>query len=518
MTTGWQTFPIEFKGGLISNLSPLQQGINEVGSAISLDNFEPAKEGGYRKVSGYSKYSNTAVPGIGSILGIHIVTETKTLVARANATFGYTQYFYGAGANWTGLDLTSAVGGKVRFSSYNFGSGIKVAMVDGVNPPAIYDEASNTMSFLTAVTDALGATHTITYKQTLFFAKGTNLIFAAPYSDSDFTPGSGAGVINTTREITGLAVFRDQLIIFSRNQIQRLVGSNSLDFQLLPITESIGCISPDTIQEFGGDILFMGPDGLRLLSATERTGDFALEVASDKINKTMQEFMQPGVTYTSLVIRSKAQYRIFKVVAGDTPDTAKGLLATKFSDQGASRIDWATLTGFKVEVSDSRYSPTGEGNEIILFGNNTGFIYKMDSGNSRDGGTIHCTYQSPFMPITDPQKRKSLYKMSLYIDTVGFFSVDVNLMFDLFKVDNYNGAVKAPTISLSNTASGEIVFYGSSEAIYGVARYGEDVDKVYDTPVIGSGKTFSLKIEENSTSAPFTLDTAVFEYKENDRQ
>ena len=40
MATQWQTFPIEFKGGLISNMSLLQQGTNAVGSAQTLTNFE----------------------------------------------------------------------------------------------------------------------------------------------------------------------------------------------------------------------------------------------------------------------------------------------------------------------------------------------------------------------------------------------------------------------------------------------------------------------------------------------
>lgn len=519
MATGWQTFPVEFKGGLISNLSPLQQGINEVGSAVILDNFEPTREGGYKKVLGYEKYSETLVPGIGSILGVRVVSDTKVLVARADPVFGRTRYFRGSGTSWTWVaPETAGVGGKVRSTSYNFGLGIKVAVVDGVNAPGIFTDSSNTLTFLTGLTDAIGATHVVVYKQTLFFANGTNLIFGAPYSDTDFTPATGAGIINTTREITGLVVFRDQLIIFSRNQIQRLVGSTAADFQLIPITENIGCIAPDTIQEFGGDILFMGPDGLRLLSSTERTGDFALEIASNKISKTAADFMSPGSSFVSAVIRSKAQYRLFRVSSVDTADSAKGLLATKFSDQGASRIDWSTLTGFRVEVIDSRYSPIGASEELILFGNNTGYIYKMDSGNSRDGSSIHCIYQSPFMPITDPQKRKTLYKMSLYIDTVGFFEASVNFLFDLFKVDNYNGAVKSPTVTLSNTAGGTIFFYGFPTSLYGEALYGEAVDNVYETPMIGSGKTFSLRLEEDSTDSPFTLDTAVFEYKENDRQ
>jgi len=518
VATGWQTFPVEFKGGLISNLSPLQQGTNAVGSAIALQNFEPSKDGGYKKVLGYAKFSETAVTGTGTLKGVIIVDDAKVIAARVNPTFGYTRYWYGTGTTWTSIATTAAVGGKVRHVSYNFGLGIKIALVDGANAAGIYDDATDTITFLTGVTDAVGASHAAVYKQTLFFAKGSNLIFGAPYSDSDFTPANGAGIINTAQDITGLIVFRDQLIVFSRNKIQRLVGSTAADFQLLPITEDIGCTYPDTIQEFGGDVMFMGPDGLRLLSATERLGDFGLEVTSDKINKTMMTFVSEASEFTSLVIRNKAQYRLFRVSSGDTADTAQGVLATKFSDQGASSIDWATMVGFKVAVADSNYPEVGTGKEIVIFGNDTGYVYKMEFGNSRDGSTIQCVYQSPFMPITDPQKRKTLYKMALYVDTVGLFEIDVNFHFDLFKVDNYNGAVQAPTITLANTAGGSVFFYGSSLAIYGTAVYGEDVDKVYDTPVIGSGKTFSFRIQEDSINASFTLDTAVFEFKEHDRQ
>ena len=58
MATQWQTFPIEFRGGLISNLSPLQQGSNAVGSATTLQNFESSKEGGYSKIKGFAKFSD----------------------------------------------------------------------------------------------------------------------------------------------------------------------------------------------------------------------------------------------------------------------------------------------------------------------------------------------------------------------------------------------------------------------------------------------------------------------------
>lgn len=517
MATGWQTFPVEFKGGLISNLSPLQQGINAVGSATILQNFESSREGGYKKVLGYTKFATDVVPGTGSVLGVKVLNNTEALAVRVNTSPGVSEYYVSSGTTWTSVGSAASAGNKVRGVSYNFGAGHHLLFVDSVNAPAKFDDTTNTLSFLTGVTDAVGASYVAVYKQTVFFAKGTNIIFGAPYSDTDFTVASGGGIINTAREITGLVVFRDQLIIFSRNQIQRLVGSTAADFQLVPITENIGCLFPDSIQEVGGDIMFVAPDGLRLLSATERIGDFGLEVASDPITKDATAFLTSGNDYTSLVIRSKAQYRIFESDPSIALDSAQGLTATKFSDQGASRVEWSKLAGFKVLCADGRYTAFGAASEIILFANNDGYVYRLESGNDRDGLPIKCIFQSPFMPITDPQKRKTVYKMALYIDTLGSFQIDVNFLFDIFKVDNYNGDVRAPTITLQNDG-GSVFFYGSSGAIYGTAVYSADVDKVYDTPVIGSGKTFAFRIEDNSGNVPFTLDTAVFEFKEHDRQ
>ena len=82
MATGWNTFPIEFKGGLISNMSLLQQGTNAVGSASTLQNFEVDKEGGYKKIRGYEKFTNFAIPGTGDVLGLKVVSNARTIAAR----------------------------------------------------------------------------------------------------------------------------------------------------------------------------------------------------------------------------------------------------------------------------------------------------------------------------------------------------------------------------------------------------------------------------------------------------
>lgn len=595
MATQWQTFPIEFRGGLISNLSALQHGTNAVGSATILQNFEPNKEGGYSKIRGYAKYSTTEVPGTGPIRAIKVISPGRIITARRNAS-SYTEYYYGTGTTWTSMATSASINGdKARHAEFNFDGDDKVVFVDGTNFPGIYNTNGNSMTFLTSAdsTDVSGAEHVAVFSNSVFYGNGRNLIFSAPYTADNFDQNNLSGVINVGANITGLAVFRDQLIIFTVNSIKRLTGKTANDFSLTSITDRIGCINGDTIQEVGGDIMYLSPDGIRLLSATDRIGDFALDVASDKIQKDAIDFLNTSSIFSSVILREKAQYRIFAYVSSERSNTAKGLLATKFISQGASGLSWATTKGIKAYVADSRYS---DDQETIAFGNDDGYIYELNFGNSFDTDIIEAIYESPFMPITDPQMRKTFYKMTLYAEPEGNMNLDVNLKYDFASATNKK-KVQPPTIKIEST--GNAVFnFGSSSALYtdiqtftatagqtdftlqdvpytvgtdadkvvveinnsattdftvasvadgdnyditvtltsganlddsvyieleppGVTEptsYGGVIDFFYQANVVGSGKTVALRIEDNSTNPTFTLDTALLEFSQNDRQ
>jgi hypothetical protein len=351
------------------------------------------------------------------------------------------------------------------------------------------------------------------FKTTVFFSKGSNLYFSAPSDSGDYSAANGGGVINVSHDITGLIAFRDQLIIFSRNNIQRLSGTTLADFQLNPITEGIGCLDPDTIQEVGGDIMYMSPDGIRLLGATDRIGDFSLEVASDPIADDVYKFAQSTSNFCSIVIREKAQYRIFGYTQSEQKKVARGLLVTKFSNQGASDLAWGETSGIKAFVADSKYT---EYSETIIFANEDGYVYKMETGYTFDGENIEAIYESPYMPISDPQIRKTFYKLTTYIDPKGSFNIDLALKYDFTRSNNQNLIQPAATTIASSGV--EAAIYGAVTSLYGTAVFGGELDKVYQNQIIGSGKTISIRIEDNTTNPAFTLDTALLEFTQNDRQ
>lgn len=527
MATQWQTYPLEFRGGLISNLSPLQQGINAVGSATILQNFEPNKNGGYSKLLGFEKYSTTTVPGTGPILALKVISSGRVVVARKvdsaaiSAVTGLssgdenkTAYYYGTGTTWTFMAKSASTnGGKARHTEFNLDGDDKVIFVDGTSYPAIYNTSGNTTTFLTSSnsSDISGAEHVAMFKKHAWYAKGNNLYFSAPSNVSSF--GSGSGVINVGQSVTGLIVFRDQLIVFTTDTIQKITGSTISDWSLSPITNKTGCINGDTIQEVGGDIIYLAPDGIRLLSATDRIGDFALDVASDTIHKDADSFLGTSNNFSSMIIRGKSQYRVFAYVSSELDSVAKGLIATKFIAQGSEGINWSSTVGIKAHVSDSRYASD---QETSMFANDDGYVYKMESGSSFDGDSIEAIYESPFMPLEDPQLRKTFYKMTLYITPTGTTSIDLNMIYDF----DSDITIQPPKQSISSTGT-SVFLYGASNAVYnllGGATYGGELDKIYNTNIIGSGKTVAIRISDFSTNPTFTLDTAVLEYRQNDRQ
>lgn len=659
MADRWSTYPVEFKGGLITNLSPLQLGINAPGSARILKNYEPSVEGGYRRIEGYDKYDTAFVPTLGSGLvqgsgqtgttliianlcttpiegdqftiagvtgtytiatgGVTYSTATKratltltTALASSPADKAAITYvtnrgmitglaawrgqavvvrnectYLSTGIGWTRINVpnygTSLVQGgsqtggtlvvdgltgvpqagdtfsiagvqlvytvtndatvasgvatltitpnlasspadnavvtfltssrissdKSRFEKYRIGTLEKFVEVDGTNFPAIYN--GTTYKVLTsAPVDVEGAQHVVFFKNQLFFAKGDKVTFTSPYTDDDFNPANGAGILSVGSDITGLIVFRDQLIIFSQQRITKLVGNTISDFVLQPITINIGCVDTDTIQEIGSDVMFLGPDGLRLLSATDRNNDFDLAVVSKPIQSEMTAFISASTSFASVVIRQKSQYRILGYNDNITDNASLGILGTQMSGDQTGVLAWAELRGFRAYVADSDYFGR---EETVLFANGNGYVYQMESGNSFDGADIPAAFSTPFMPINDPRIRKAFYKAYLYLDPQGSVTTLMNLKLDFDDAD----VIQPDTITLSN-AAGAIGLYGGQTAKYGTSVYGEKLKNVFQTQVIGSGFAVSLQFVSQSQDPPYSLDAVTLEYSTHDRR
>ena len=408
----------------------------------------------------------------------------------------------------TFLSTSRESAGKTRFARYNYTGTEKIAIVDGTNVPALYDNTTFT-ALNDAPTDVNGASFVVNFKNQLFFGKSNLLTFTAPYTDNDFTAAAGSGTISLGAVITGLVVFRQQLIIFTETSILQLVGNTIADFNLQPITLDIGCVDTDTIQEVGGDVMFLGPDGLRLLSGTDRIGDFGLGNVSKTIQKEVTSFISTNTSFASVVIRGKSQYRILGYNTNITQENAQGILGTQFAGQGGEGMAWAETRGIRAYVADSRFY---QNIETIVFGNDDGYLYQMEDGNNFDGANIQTTFATPFMPINDPRVRKTFYKAFLYTDPQGSVSFDMSLKLDFDQKDS----IQPTQINFANS-TGQVAFYGTAE--YGSsAVYSTKLLTLFETQLIGSGFTGSIQFESDSTDPPFSLDAITIEFGINTRR
>ena len=84
----------------------------------------------------------------------------------------------------------------------------------------------------------------------------------------------------------------------------------------MPITDDVGAIAPDTVQEVGGDVMFLAADGLRLLGATERIGDFSLAVVSKSIQPEFSKFTANSTSFSSVTIRHSLLLKVEKAWLG----------------------------------------------------------------------------------------------------------------------------------------------------------------------------------------------------------
>ena len=103
----------------------------------------------------------------------------------------------------------------------------------------------------------------------MFYAGASNsqeVIFSVPFEEDNFTTASGAGSFKVDSTVVDMKVFRNELIIFCEDRIYKLTGTSSSNFAVQEVTRNIGCRDGGSIQEIGGDVIFLAPDGLRTIA------------------------------------------------------------------------------------------------------------------------------------------------------------------------------------------------------------------------------------------------------------
>ena len=407
---------------------------------------------------------------------------------------------------WTQIDTDRTNANKYQFERFNFDGNEKIILVDQVNAPVVF----NTSLSATDVTDSsvAGSTVVAAYRNHMFYAgKSTTpqeVIFSEPLNEDGFNTGNGAGSVKVDDTVVALKVFRNSLFIFCENRIFKLTGSSSSDFVVEPVTRSIGCINSFTVQEFAGDLIFLGPDGLRTIAATERIGDTELGTISKNIQSIFDEQISSSVDFDSVVIPDKTQYRIFFNRTGQSAELSKGATCV-LKKEG---FEFSELKGFKTTCTDT-FVETGD--VIVLHGDINGFVQRQEIGSTFDGTTIKGKYRGPDMVFGDSGIRKHMQKVIINYRPEG--SVDADLIVRYDNEDKNSARPAVYPFSTDNLAAsyGVAVYSTTSSATQFV--YGGGQDPLDRKAVEGSGFSVILKVEDDGESNPYSLKGFQLEYQ-----
>jgi len=294
------------------------------------------------------------------------------------------------------------------------------------------------------------------------------------------------------------------LFIFCENRIFKLTGSTSSDFSVQPVTRNIGCINSFTVQEFAGDLIFLGPDGLRTVAATARIGDTELGTISKNIQTVFDENIKDAGSFDSLVIPDKTQYRIFFTKDGQGASLSKGAICVLKKEA----FEFSETRGIKVQCTDTFIEA---GNVIVVHGDTNGFVQRQESGDTFDGTIISGKYRSPDMSFGDNGIRKHMQRVIINYKPEGTVDADLIVRYDNEDKNSARPAVYPFDNTQLAATYGNALYSTSASTTQFV--YGGPTQPLVRQPVEGSGFSVALKVEDGGSSAAYSLKGFQLEYQ-----
>lgn len=516
------TTTIPCRGGL-NQSSNVQELLTKPGEAISLINFECSRTGGYRRISGYGFLDTAVIPGTGSVEGIR---SYQGIVAVRNGNVYHSfdgTYWVQVNKDVTNGDETALLAatviprasGRVMSSEIIIGSTRYMLSVNGVDAPNILSiigtERSNFTYRYREIIESgslVGAKYCVMAKSqfiiagmpsdptSIYYSSHASTDLISPEDDDKEIPqenfnGATSGFISFGDVVTGVAIQREEVYVFCQQSIFKVTGLDTGEAKSIPVTRDIGCVDGFTIQEVGGDLLFLAPDGIRTIAKTERLDDIELGVISRKVHISVGSFLAPQGTFQfySTVVREKNQYRIWAINEANADNAQRGIIAAFTYDDTKGTFDWAfsTMEGLGVTCVDNSYH---EGRERIIHGNQAGRACVQETGHTFGGTRINYTYQSPYTDFGDIGIRKNFHKVTVLSKPEGSVEMGLDLRYD-YENSDVHQPLTYPILPMQQPAifGDPLVTYGDVNIFYGVAH-------IPDTDIYteGSGFTVSFRV------------------------
>jgi len=305
-----------------------------------------------------------------------------------------------------------------------------------------------------------------------------------------------------TDEIVALAPFYGKLIIFGKENIvvynsPETVGSLAVD----EVIRGIGCVSRDSVQNVGNDLVFLSSTGVRSLARTTEKDKLPLTDLSVNIKDTLIRHIALSTNVKSVYVENEGIYIMsfvdkninyvfdFKHI---TPNEVPRVTTWTFdaNREPASMAHTELYSGLLVGQKDGGIAGYEGFIDIDL---------SWDSGAVYTNGSYTSDITSTWIPLGQTVSSALLKRMLLVLEG-GSGSV---LSLRWYK--DFSSSSSATTlIELRPDTTGSTALWGASDSLYGAAKFTPIYGlKEYRTPLTGSAKhlQFNMSIQSNGYDA-----------------
>ena len=322
----------------------------------------------------------------------------------------------------------------------------------------------------------------------------------------DPTNFSGGGlldistVVGNNDEIVGLAQHNNFLVIFCTNSIvvygsqgtSAVAGINPLTMQLVDVVTGVGCVSRDSIQATGTDLIYLSKSGIRSLNRTVTENSMPMRELSLNIRDDVTDYLalEPN---TDNIKSGYFEKEAFYILTFPSSRIMIYVDLRTALPNGSARV-----TTWSLDNGDVYKAFTATETRKFYFGVPNGI--GEYSGYVDNNQSYEMTYRSPFADVTGGVVKKFLKKAKLLV--IGSGEQDFTFKY------GYNYTLNPRTVVIArDLGTGIYARWSSPTSLYAVSKYssvGLGVQEIR-VPLGGSGDTFAFGVDATIDTAALSI-------------
>jgi hypothetical protein len=385
-------------------------------------------------------------------------------------------------------------GGTYDFVNFNFEGEEGIQTMYGANgvDNAFEFDGTNFTKIRTGISSADIPNYVEAYKNHLFLGyENGSLVSSALQLPTIMSTTMGSTELIVGEGVTGLNVeSKDSLAVFARNTTYILYGKSRDDWNLTTFYTGSGAVD-GTVQKIHTTI-FLDDRGLTSLGSTLNYGDFKQSIISEKVDPLIQKYKSR--IKTALRVREKNQYRLYF-------DDKTGIAMTFINGKNQGIMPFTMLDQIICACS----TENSNGDEVLYGGFDDGYVRRLDSGTSYDGGSVSAFVRLAYFHYGTPQLKKRFREILLEL------AADTSTTLNIYPDFNYgDGTVPTSTTYDVTVTDDEWNVDDVSNPNLGIAV----VDKAR-ARIQGVGENMGILIRNTSIyDKPVTLQGAVVQYSD----